>query len=269
MTLTVSSMRTPPALPGLGPQHFLSLPGARTVPVPALDAVTRAVEQTLTEQAVMCLYGDAGCGKTYALQTALASRPVLPGDVRICHLSPRPAPTPLVLRAELLLAAGLPIPPTRDPGVLDTALRTRLAAHPHLLVMDEASRLTTGCVEYLCYLFDDLTTQLTLILATSTKGFRMLRRQPLLVTRTTRWLQIHPLTPGEVRRAIPQLHPRWRDTGKDVLDRLDARHGHGNFRRWAQITHHTLRLERRASPPASALLETTLDGCLPPHEDPR
>ncbi|WP_415954510.1 AAA family ATPase [Streptomyces sp. KLOTTS4A1] len=235
--------------------------------MPAHDAVARAVEQTLAEQAVMCLYGDAGCGKTYALQTALASRPELPGDVRICHLSPRPAPTPTALRAELLLAAGLPIPTTRDPGVLDTALRTQLAAHPHLLVVDEASRLTTDCVEYLCFLFDDPTTQLTLILATSTKGFRMLRRQPLLATRTTHWLQIHPLTYGEVRRAIPQLHPRWHDAGEAVLDRLDVRHGHGNFRRWAQITHHTLRLEHRASPPASTLLETTLDGCLPPHED--
>ncbi|MYS41126.1 hypothetical protein GTY23_07695 [Streptomyces sp. SID5998] len=223
----------------------------------------------MAEQAVMRLHGNAGCDKTHTLQTAPASRPELPGDVHICHLSPRPAPTPTILRAELLLAAALPIPPTRDPDVLDTALRTQLAAHPHLLVMDETSRLTTGCVEYLCYLSDDPTTQPTLILATSTKGLRMLRRQPLLATRTTRRLQIHPLTPAEVRRAIPQLHPRWRDADKDVLDRLDARHGHGNFRRWTQITHHTLRLERHTSPPTSALLETTLDSCLPPHENPR
>ncbi|TFV30109.1 ATP-binding protein, partial [Streptomyces sp. T1317-0309] len=213
MTPPTAGTLTPHAQPEPGPRHFLSLPHAQTVPTPTLDAVHRALEQTLAEQAAMCLYGDAGCGKTFAVQSVLdktsVSRPGLLGGVRICHLSPRPAPTPTALRAELLSHVGMGITgsPTRDPGVLDATLRTHLAAHQHLLVVDEAGRLTTGCVEYLCYLLDDPATQLALVLIADPGGIRMLRRQPLLASRIAVLLQVLPLTPDEVRWAIPQPTP--------------------------------------------------------------
>lgn len=250
------------------PRHFLSLPQAPTILTPTLDALRTDMERIVAEQAVMCVYGDAGCGKTFALHAALASHSLSSPDLRICHLSPRPAPTPTSLRAELLPAAGLTIPPTHDPGVLDAALRTCLAARPHLLAVDDASRLTTGCVEYLCYLFDDPTTQLALMLVTATSGIRMLRRHPLLATRTAIWFQMALLTPAQIRTYIPRLHPLWHDVDEATLDRLDASYCHGNFRRWAQITHHALRLNRRTSLPTPAVLDGLLDS-LAPHEDHR
>ena len=250
------------------PRHFLALPDARTVPTTALDTVAYAVAQSLAARSILCIYGDAGCGKTFTLHTALTYLatpwPAPASRAHLCVLSPRPAPTPTSLRAELLPATGPTLPPTHDPGVLDAALRTQLTTRPYLLALDDASRLTAGCVEYLSYLFDDPTTQITLVLVTT--SIRTLRRQPLLTSRPTRWLPIHPLTSAEVHEFVPDFHPFWHDVDETVLDHLDAAYGHGNFRRWAQLTHHALRLQRRSPRPAAAVLEGLLDSLLAPHE---
>ncbi|TFV34205.1 ATP-binding protein [Streptomyces sp. T1317-0309] len=274
MTPPTAGTLTPHAQPEPGPRHFLSLPHAQTVPTPTLDAVHRALEQTLAEQAAMCLYGDAGCGKTFAVQSVLdktsVSRPGLLGGVRICHLSPRPAPTPTALRAELLSHVGMGITgsPTRDPGVLDATLRTHLAAHQHLLVVDEAGRLTPDASS-------TSATSSTTPPPNSHSCSSPTQAASACCAASRYWLPASPsccrlpLTPDEVRWAIPQLTPLWRDVDEPALDWLDARHCHGNFRRWTQITHHALRLQRRASPPTTAMLHRLLDGCLPPHEDHR
>ncbi|MFF4355021.1 AAA family ATPase [Streptomyces sp. NPDC001530] len=241
-----------------GPQHYLSLPHATTIPTPTLDAVAHALEQTLAEQAVMCLYGDAGCGKTYALATTLACRPF--HGPRICSLSPHPAPTPTALRAELLSALDISHAAGSDPGIQDALLRARLAACEHVLVVDEAHRLTTGCIEYLCYLLDDPDTQMAIVLIVGTGGIRLLRRQQLLASRSAVWLQAVSLTPDQVCRAIPRFHPLWCDSRPAVLERLDARFCHGNLRRWAQATHHALRLRRRIPAP-----ETTVEDLVAAH----
>ncbi|MEU6620811.1 ATP-binding protein [Streptomyces litmocidini] len=251
------------------PRHHLDLPDALTVPLPVHEDLTRALQQTLDSQAIMCLYGDAGCGKTFALNTVLAANPLPAGRTRVLRLLPRPTPTPSALRADLADATGLDARP-EDPRVFDAALRRTLSARDHLLVVDEAQRLDAACFEYLRYLFDDPATRLAIILTAGEKGLALLRRQNMLASRTAVWLNIPALTPDEVRWAIPRFHPLWRTGDPDALTLLDIRLCHGNFRRWAQATHHTLRLAR--SSPRSAgrpVLEDLLEARLLPHQDTR
>lgn len=178
----------------LAPRHHLSLPGAVTVPVPVLEDLAYGLEQTVTQQAIMCLYGDAGCGKTFGLDTVLASGSVPARRARLLRIQPRPAPTPAALRAHLADASNLDAPP-QDPAVFDTALLRALAARDHLLVVDEAQRLDAACFEYLRYLFDDPGTRLAIVLAAGERGLAVLRRQKMLASRTAVWLKIRALTP--------------------------------------------------------------------------
>ncbi|MEN8656337.1 ATP-binding protein [Streptomyces sp. 21So2-11] len=256
--------------PSYPPRHHLSLPGAATVPVPVLEHLVRGLEQTVNERAIMCLYGDAGCGKTFALDTVLASGAVPARRARLIRLLPRPAPTPAALRAHLADALNLTDVRTEDPGVFDTALRKALAGRDHLLVVDEAQRLDAACFEYLRYLFDDAGTCLAIVLAAGERGLAVLRRQKMLASRTAVWLTIPALTPEEVRWVIPRFHPLWETSDPDAVDLLDTRLCHGNFRRWAQATHHTLRLLRASGGIADyPVLEDLLGARLLPHQDTR
>lgn len=220
----------------------------RSLPVHA--DLARSLQQTVDSQAVMCLYGDAGCGKTFALNTTLAT--ALPaGRTRVIRLLPRPAPTPSALRADLADALGMDARP-QDPRAFDTALRQTMSTRDHLLVADEAQRLDATCFEYLRYLFDDTATRLAIILTAGEGGLAQLRRQSMLASRTAVWLTIPALTPDEVRWAIPHFHPLWRGSDPDAMTLLDTRLCHGNFRRWAQATHHALCLARSSPPSAAA-----------------
>ncbi|MFD4814185.1 AAA family ATPase, partial [Streptomyces sp. NPDC058418] len=201
----------------------------------------RGLEQTADERAIMCLYGDAGCGKTFALETVFASKTLPARRVRLVRLLPRPAPTAAALRADLADALDLAGARPGEPEVFDMALRKALAVRDHLLVVDEAQRLDAACFEYLRYLFDDAGTRLAIVLAVGERGLAVLRRQKMLASRTAVWLKVPALTPREVRWAIPRFHPLWEASDPDAVDLLDTRLCHGNFRRWAQATHHTLR----------------------------
>ncbi|MGW3660846.1 AAA family ATPase [Streptomyces sp. NPDC005151] len=256
--------------PSYPPRHHLSLPGAATVSVPVLEHLARGLEQTMNQQAIMCLYGDAGCGKTFALDTVLASGAVPARRARLVRLMPRPAPTPAALRAHLADALNLTGVRTEDPGAFDTAMRNVLAGREHLLVVDEAQRLDAACFEYLRYLFDAPDTRLAIVLAAGERGLAVLRRQKMLASRTAVWLKVPALTPEEVRWVIPRFHRLWQTSDPLAVSMLDTRLCHGNFRRWAAATHHTLRLLRPSGGRADhPVLEDLLRARLLPHQDTR
>ncbi|WP_434597988.1 hypothetical protein [Streptomyces sp. A5-4] len=85
----------------------------------------------------------------------------------------------------------------------------------------------------------------------------------MLASRTAVWLKAPALTPDEVRWAILRFHQLWHTSDIQAVQMLDGRVCHGNFRRWAQATRHTLRLlPQRENPfvnPACVARET---GCI-------
>ncbi|WP_329256683.1 ATP-binding protein [Streptomyces pseudovenezuelae] len=269
-----SARRQAPAQPRrpspAGPRHYLSLKDAVIAPLPVFENLARGMEQTADQRAIMCVSGDAGVGKTFALDVVLAVKPRPARRARLLRLVPRPAPTPLSLRSDLADVLNLEARP-KDPGAFDAALREVLAVRDHLLVVDEAQRLDGSCFEYLRYLFDDPYARLAIVLVVGERGQAVLRRQKMLASRTAVLLTVPHLTPADVAEVIPRFHPLWCGADPDALMRLDTRFCHGNFRRWAQATHHTLRLLRQAPARPGAphpLLEDVLDATFPPRGEP-
>lgn len=129
------------------------VPGAQVVHTPAVRSVLRTVAHAAAVGAVVCLYGDAGQGKTVALQYALSQLPH-PARVRRVHVGVHPTVPELrrVLADALELGRRLP----RGAGEADLTLVNALR-QPRVLVLDEAQRLPGPALEFLRGLWDHRT----------------------------------------------------------------------------------------------------------------
>ncbi|MFG3370346.1 AAA family ATPase [Streptomyces sp. NPDC048156] len=224
-------MTQPPGAPDA--PHHLNLPGARTVTTTAVRAAAHALDQALSTQSMICLTADPGVGKTYTLHILCEQRPTLPA----LRLLPRPQARPDDLRHSLYRALELPGDPPKDPGICDDYLRHALLQPPRLLAIDEAHQLSAACIEYVRYLHDDPSPQVTIVLLASLPRLKALRSQSALINRVTAWHHMEPLDTDEVPTALRAFHPLWQDTSSHTLTRLDSLWGHGNLRRWAALTH--------------------------------
>ncbi|MEU6527265.1 ATP-binding protein [Streptomyces sp. NPDC046924] len=233
-------------------RHYLNLPGARTVTTPAVRAAAATLDQALRDQSMICLTADPGVGKTYTAHILCDQRPDLP----VLWLLPRPQARPDDLRHTLYRALDLPGDPPEDPGICDDYLRHTLMQPPRLLAVDEAHQLSPSCTEYLRYLHDDPGPQVTILLLASRPRLKALRSQAALLSRVTTWHIMEPLSTDDVLTALPAFHPLWQDIPPSVLTRLDSLWAHGNFRRWAALTHQMQAHQRRhrRPPEPTALL---------------
>lgn len=231
-----------PSGPSSAP-HYLNLPGARTVTTQAVRAAARILDQALHEQSMICLAADAGVGKTFTLHLLCEQRPVLP----VLRLLPRPQARPDDLRGSLHHALHLPGTVPQDAGICDDYLRHALHQPRRLIAIDEAHQLSPSCIEYLRYLHDDPTPQVAILLLAARPRLKALRSQPTLISRITTWHHLEPLESDELFTVLPAFHPLWQDVPASVIGRLDALWAHGNFRRWAALTHQ-LHTSRRRHP---------------------
>ncbi|MEV6058210.1 ATP-binding protein [Streptomyces sp. NPDC052107] len=240
------------APPGL---HFLAVPGVRTLLTPGMLAVGEALADACAQRRFLCVLGDAGVGKTFAVRTAAHRL----GAAVLLDL--RAQPTPADLRTGLHGALELTGEPPADPGAADTLIRHALAATPRIIVVDDADRMSGSCLEYLRFLHDGTPGGLCVVLIAGQRGERHLRAQRMLGTRTAAWLHLSALTRDQVPLAVPALHPLWQAVAPGHLQALDARFASGSLRRWVLLTHHTQRAlaATAAAAPDPRLLKTVVD----------
>ncbi|MFI7503359.1 ATP-binding protein [Streptomyces sp. NPDC049687] len=144
----------------------------------------RTVAHAAAVGAVVCLYGDAGHGKTVALQYAL-SQLAHPARVRRVHVGVHPTVPGLrrVLADALELGRRLP----RGAGEADLMLVNALRQPRVLvLVLDEGQRLPGPALEFLRGLWDHPDTDTALLLA-GAGSEQALRRVPALASRVLTW----------------------------------------------------------------------------------
>jgi hypothetical protein len=217
--------------------HFLSLAGAHTLVTPGLTAVALALADAHRQQRFLCVSGDAGVGKTFAVHHTAHTR--FPHAHLPLRLGARPRLADL--RTHLHTALQLEGDPPVEPAAADALIRRALGTTPRIVVVDEADRISEACLEYLRFLHDDLPGGLCTVLIAGRHGEKALRAQQMLHTRTAAWLTLQPLTRDQIPHAIPALHPLWRTVAPDHLQALDGHFAHGSLRRWALLTNHVQR----------------------------
>ncbi|MFF3396197.1 AAA family ATPase [Streptomyces sp. NPDC002669] len=237
--------------------HFLDTPGVRTLLTPGMLAVGDALADAYSQGRFVCVLGDAGVGKTFAVHTAARRL----GELLLLPLHFRAQPAPADLRAALHRALGLRGEAPADPGAADAWIRRALALKPRIVVVEDAHRLSASCFEYLRFLHDDLPQGLCVVLIAQARGERSLRAQRMLATRSAGWPYIWPLTRDQVQKAVPALHPVWQSVASDDLKALDARLADGCLRRWVVLTLHTQRVlaATGASKPDWGMLQAVAD----------
>ncbi|MFJ4192254.1 AAA family ATPase [Kitasatospora sp. NPDC089509] len=220
-------------LPAEREDHYMRLRGAHVVGTRALLAVRENIRAAIDAKAMICIYGPTGHGKSMAVNASL--RDLAP---QITHrIQFRARPSTRDLRHELFHALGLPGRPPSHAIEFDRTLRGALE-EPRVLVCDEAQWLSKLCFEYLRYLWDDTSTDLTIIFTGGNGCFEMLQSEPMLESRVYAWQEIDPMALDEVLTVIPAFHPVWTQADPDLIAMCDREAAHGNFRAWAKITHH-------------------------------
>lgn len=218
--------------------HYLNLPDAQVVATKALLMTRDNLREVIEAKAMMCVYGDAGLGKTFAVNASL--RDLAPGQFH--RIQFRERPTPRYIRHKLFetLKIGGRMP--SRPAEFDKLLRNVLAEEFRILVCDEAQWLSTECFEYWRHLWDDQETDLAVVFVGGDKCYEALDSQPMLASRIYVWQEYQQLTKKQVHEVIPAFHPIWAAADPADIDFVYRHAARGNFRIWAKITHQLLRL---------------------------
>ncbi|MGN9846540.1 AAA family ATPase [Nonomuraea sp. H19] len=214
--------------------HYLALPGARVVATDALQHTKSYIQQVIEKNAMMCVHGNAGTGKTFCVNEALRC---LACD-RSYRIELRDGPTPTFIREALFSALGVAGKPPQRPAPFDRLLKEVLAEEPRVLVCDEAQRQPKKCFEYWRSLWDDPKTKIAVIFVGGEGCFEVLKNEPMLSSRIFIWQEFCKMEPEQVLNVITDFHPIWSDVDDELILLADNLSGHGNFRNWAKITSH-------------------------------
>jgi DNA transposition AAA+ family ATPase len=221
-------------------RHFLGLAGASTIPTQHLLLTRRAVGDICGAGAMGAVHGDAGLGKTYAVEEALAD---LGMPVAWASFPGRPTMR-LVATTLVALLTGAPAP-GRSRFELTGMLVEELSYRRRLVVVDEAQRLNREYIEYLRHLHDHPRTSFALLLVGGDGCWQVLSREPMLRSRIYRRVVFRPLTTPQVLEGIRAFHPVYAGADDELILFVDDYFGHGNLRNWAAFTHSAADLCRR------------------------
>ncbi|MCX4529887.1 ATP-binding protein [Streptomyces sp. NBC_01551] len=185
------------------------------------------------------IHGPAGTGKTYAVEAALEDQAARGGPA-VCTLAFTARPT-MRLVADHLLAelTGTEAPKSRNRFHITNRL-VDLLAHPHPrrpVVVDEAQRLNSDCIELLRHLHDEPKTKFALLYVGGDGCWEVLSREPMLRSRVFRRLPFRPLTAEEIPEPMRGYHPIHEGADASLLRQIDELYGQGTMRDWAAFTH--------------------------------
>lgn len=211
-------------------RHFLNLEDAETIPTDHLRLTARAVRDAAAAHAMAVIHGEAGLGKTYAVDQAVTTATV---PVVWATFPSRPTPK---LVASTLLEQITGRPTRLDRRRATGRLVELLADTERLVVIDESQLLTGDCLELLRYLHDQPTTRFGLVLVGGNGTWQVLSREPMLASRIYRRIRFAPLTQDEVLAELPGYHPLYATCPPALISLVDDVFAHGNLRHWAAFT---------------------------------
>ncbi|MFF9010881.1 hypothetical protein ACF087_34500 [Streptomyces goshikiensis] len=107
--------------------QYVDLPDASIVTTKALLTARENIADTVAARAMMCIHGNAGFGKTLAVNTCLHELEESRGE-EVCRVTFRARPTARAVRYELFETLRLPGEPPRHPSEFDRLWKAARAA---------------------------------------------------------------------------------------------------------------------------------------------
>ncbi|GGX47053.1 ATP-binding protein [Streptomyces chryseus] len=220
-------LRRPSQLPPASKDHFLGLTGANAVGTKAVAETEDRIRKVIKYNAMACIHGNVGLGKTFAVHTVL--RRYAPDTT--LRLRFRQSPNISELRGALWRALDVAGEPPQSADLCGLHLKEALEQQPRrILLFDEAQWLGKTALEYIRDLWGDDAQRATTIFVGTGNIRQKILGCPALHSRIFEWYQFKSLTPGDVLAAIPAYHPIWTGTDPDLILYTDDYAGHGSFR---------------------------------------
>lgn len=219
--------------------HFRGLPGdlpvLRTVGFRRTQA---AAKQAIDHGGITAVIGDAGLGKTFAVEYAVRTSGMPWVKIEVAKAYSVKAVMFLLLDA---------LTGSNSNSVhyqLMNELKEELTADPHIVVIDEAQNLQKAALDQVRLLHDS--TVFPLLLVGGKECGRVLRGDRQLADRVTGWVDFSPIADEDLFETLDAYHPFFAATDRDLLWNLNRVYAKGILRRWAKVLLTTLPLAEAA-----------------------
>ena len=219
----------PPNRRWSGPRHLPGVSGAATLETQGLRKIQVCVRSLFNDGGIITIDGKVGVGKSFGTAHVLENMNIP------VYWAEMPA-SPRGNEANRLIYKAVT---GRDPGrrttgyVLTEETVDVLNDLHAVIVIDEASNLTTEAMRQVRYLHDRPSTTVLLVLI----GYNIesqVAKVPELQSRVARRITVKELSGAELRKFLPEFHPILRNTDQAILVKL-AEYAKGNLRSWARI----------------------------------
>lgn len=212
------------------PRHFSQLDGAKTIRTEPFLRTQLAITQCIELSTLGVVVGDAGFGKTFAVDAALTTSPRPVIRTLFSHQA-----TPREVARQLVKATnGEPAGKTRF-ELTDECVD--VMREPHVAVIDEAQHLNRDCTFFLRYLLDHPETAVTLILIGGNGCWERIARDPMLASRVYRRVVFAPVSIQVLEKALPRYHPIYANVSRDLIENIAVKCEIMQMRTLAIFTH--------------------------------
>ena len=212
-------------------RHLRGLSDAADVPTLACNRAMLVLRAAARDDDIAAPLGESGTGKTFCAlafleeMTAIGRLGIyLQSDVTATH-------TQMTARLLQKLQGGRP---TGEGYYLADDLAELLTEHHPVIVVDEAHRAQRRGLDQLVHL-KETAPEWTLILIGSDLVSATARVPGLRSRVRGRTASFGELNGKELLTTLHAWHPLLHDADDQLLQRIDQRHCHGNFRDWAQL----------------------------------
>ncbi|MFG2651229.1 AAA family ATPase [Streptomyces sp. NPDC048436] len=229
---TPTTQPRPSQLPPPSQDHYLGLTGANAMATRAVAETEARVLKAIKHNAMVCIHGHVGLGKTFAVHTVLRRR----APQTTVRLRYNTGANMNEIRTQLWRRLGLPGEPPQAAGPCDQQIQEALEAEPHVLLIDEVQGLGTKPLEYFRTLWGDDARRAAIIFVGSGNTRQKILNNQALHSRILDWYQFSPLTPTEVQAIVPAYQQIWTGAQPELILYADDMAGHGSFRNWARVT---------------------------------
>lgn len=212
-------------------RHLTGLTGVTDVRTLAFNRATLVLTHAARDNDVAALLGQPGTGKTFCA-LAFLEQSTAAGRLGVCLQSDVTATHTMMTTRLLQKLTGRR--PSGESYYLSDDLAELLTEQAPVIVVDEAHRASRRGLEQLVYLKESAPGW-TLVLIGSDLPTAVSRSPGLRSRLRGRTARFDALTGAELLTTLQAWHPLLREADVQLLQRIDARYCHGNFRDWAHL----------------------------------